>query len=362
MIFLVIGTTAEAIKVAPLAKRLEKEGIRTNTILTMQHGQKLIDSVRKLGFPGPYSVIPNGSDGASLRSFFSVMKWLFSLLWWFTKNYKKLKSDSSENSIVIVHGDTLTTVMGTIFAKLLSLPSAHIEAGLRSGDWRNPFPEELDRKIAGLFATIHYVPTEEAAENLKNRKNVVFTHGNTVIDAVNDARPTAKVTKSDFGICLLHRYEFLSQPVQIRQTLNSIASLSPLPVNLYVDDFSGRALSEFLTEDIRQKINVQQKLDYVEFINTLRESSFVITDSGGIQAECAELGIPTLIHRKATEQFEGVGQNILLSMWEQKTLEEFLVGYESFKRKPTKRDYSPTQIIIEDLRSRGFLQDKFSNA
>jgi len=356
MIVFVYGTSAEAIKIAPLARRLDALGVPYQQWLTMQHGSKLLISSKKLGFSEESVVIPNGSGGNSLQSPLSALKWIVAMFFWITRQRRTLRKTLGANSLIIVHGDTLTTVMGTLFAKILRIPSAHIEAGLRSGDWRNPFPEELDRRIAGIFATIHYVPTEEAVKNLKHKKNVIYTHGNTVIDAVEDAEEAQGGQRDPYAICLLHRYEFLSQPEQINQTLQTISGLSPLPVKLFVDDFSGGVLAEYLTDDITKKITPLPKLDYVDFVNELRGASFVITDSGGIQAEAAQLGIPTLIHRKATEQFEGIGENIVLSKWDQGITENFLRHYSDYVRPPMVREYSPTQIILEDLESRGFLK------
>src|SRR3546814_12022661 len=112
----------------------------------------------------------------------------------------------------------MTTVLGTFIGRRLHVPVAHVEAGLRSGNWRHPFPEELDRRIVGRFAHIHYVPTEEAAANLGGRPNVVLTHGHTVQDAVSDdARPLAEPEEAS-GLVLLHRFAFLSNTARVRET------------------------------------------------------------------------------------------------------------------------------------------------
>lgn len=355
MIVFVYGTSAEAIKIAPLARRLEKLGVPYEQWLTMFHGESLIPSIKRLGFTNPDYIIPNGNKGKSIGSPWQTVKWIFSTFFWLLRNRTNLKNRLGKDSILIVHGDTLTTVMGTVYAKLLGLPSAHIEAGLRSGNWRHPFPEELDRRIAGQLATIHYVPSIEAKNNLSKKKNVVFTHGNTVIDAVLDVEASERPETEKFGVCLLHRFEFLGNDALVEQTLTTIAQSATVPIRIYLDDYSGSMMASVINGLNSQKLFPQPKLPYADFIQTIQHAEFVLTDSGGIQAECALLGLPTLIHRKATEQLEGVGENILLSKWEMSTVSEFLSHYEKYRRNKQEPQISPTQVILDDLESRGYL-------
>lgn len=355
MIVFVYGTSAEAIKIAPLARRLQAMGTPYEQWLTMFHGESLLASVERLGFTTPEIIIPNGNSGKSIGNPWQTIKWLFATLFWIIRNKKKLKYRLGSNSIIIVHGDTLTTVMGAIYAKLLGLPSAHIEAGLRSGNWRHPFPEELDRRIAGQLATIHYVPSLDAVDNLSSKKNVIFTHGNTVLDAVLDVEAAKPSGKDKYGVCLLHRFEFLGNETLVAETLSTIANSTTNPVRVYLDDYSGSMMESTIRNLNSSMLIPQRKLPYSEFIQTLQRAEFVLTDSGGIQAECALLGLPTLIHRKATEQLEGVGENISLSMWEMKAVSDFLENYETHRRNKRIPEYSPTQIILSDLESRGYI-------
>lgn len=358
MIVFVYGTSAEAIKIAPLARRLETLGIPYEQWLTMFHGDSLLSSVKRLGFTTPDHVIPNGNGGKSIGSPWQTVKWLFSTLFWIIRHRSNIKKRLGKNSIIIVHGDTLTTVLGTVYAKFLGLPSAHVEAGLRSGNWRHPFPEELDRRIAGHLATIHYVPSLDAVENLSTKTNVVYTHGNTVIDAVLDVESSKPFDSEKYGVCLLHRFEFLGNEALVRQTLSTIAEHTTIPIRVYLDDYSSSMMAATIDELDSVNLLPQRKLPYSEFIQTLQHADFVLTDSGGIQAECALLGLPTLIHRKATEQHEGVGENILLSMWNMATLEDFLANYVTYKRNKQVPAISPTQVILDDLGSRGYLVGK----
>lgn len=356
MIVFIYGTTAEAIKIAPVARRLAAQGIHYESWVTMQHTHALNKILPELGLDAPTKVIVNGKNGEPLRSSRDAIHWLFQISRWLRKNGSELRKSLPRNTVIVVHGDTMTSVVGAWIARRLKVSCAHVEAGLRSGNWRHPFPEELDRRIVGKLADVHYTPSEEATENLRSRKNVVFTHGNTAIDAVLDQADTAFAAHEKYGVSLLHRFEFLANPALVEETLSTIATKSPYPVKFFVDEYAKETLADVLPKADTAKIQIQNKMNHELFITTLRQAEFIVTDSGGIQAEAALLGIPTMIHRMATEQREGIGENILLSEWRQDRLSDFLADYEQYRRAPIRPEYSPSDIIVADLVSRGYAQ------
>jgi UDP-N-acetylglucosamine 2-epimerase (non-hydrolysing) len=354
MIIFIYGTTAEAIKVAPVARRLDEQGIPYESWITLQHTDSLRKILPELGLREPTRVIANGRNGRPLKSSMDVVAWLFTVARWIRQNVKTLRKTLPPNSVIVVHGDTLTTVVGAHIAKRLRVPSAHIEAGLRSGNWRHPFPEELDRRIVGKLATIHYTPSEEATANLADEKNVVHTNGNTVIDAVLDQGNDASTGEEPFGVVLLHRFEFISNPHLVDDTMRTLVDESPHPLRLIVDAYSEHGLAETLAKFGRDKLQPQPKLRHQEFVGLLKSAQFIVTDSGGIQAEAALLGIPTLIHRKTTEQREGLGDNVVLSEWDQGVLSSFLHDFASYRREIRRPTRSPSDIIVADLVARGY--------
>lgn len=354
MIIFIFGTTAESIKIAPVARRLASRGIPYESWVTYQHTDSLRTIIPQLGIEEPTRVIADGNHGLPLRSSRDVLRWLGSVAIWTLRNGRVLRASLPPDSVIVVHGDTLTTVLGVMIARRLGVPSAHIEAGLRSGNWRHPFPEELDRRFAGRYATIHYPPSEEAAKNLAGRENVVFTHGNTVVDAVLDQGHDALDEGQPYGVVLLHRFEFISNGQLVEQTFGTLVAKSPIPLKLLVDAYSEHGLQEMLEKHSKDKITVQGKLRHAEFIGLLKGASFIITDSGGIQAESALLGVPTLIHRRAVEQREGLGENIVISEWKIDRLSEFLTHFEEYRRDVLRPEKSPSEIVVDDLCARGF--------
>lgn len=354
MIIFIYGTTAEAIKLAPIARRLMERGVPFEQWLTCQHTESLLRMIPELGLPEPDRVIAYGNGHGPLGSSRDVIRWLWTIWRWTRSEARTLRSGVPPRSIIVVHGDTLTTVVGAWIARRLRIPSAHVEAGLRSGNWRHPFPEELDRRIAGRLATIHYTPSEEATANLAGKANVVYTHGNTVIDAVLDHTDDASGDRDPVGVVLLHRYEYLSNRDLVAETMRVLAAESPLPLRFFVDAYARETIPGLLAAADGELIQVQDKLPHDQFISLLRRASFIVTDSGGIQAEAALVGVPTLVHRVTTEQQEGVGENIVLSGWSATALRDFLHSFEQYRRPPVRPAHSPSDIIVDDLARRGY--------
>lgn len=353
MIIFIYGTTAEAIKIAPVVRRLTDKGVPVQHWVTQQHTESLRKAMPELGFPAPTEVIANGFRGKPLKSPVQMVGWMFDVARWSLGNIRRIRKTLPQDSAVIVHGDTMTTVLGTFIGRRLKVPVAHVEAGLRSGNWRHPFPEELDRRIVGRFANIHYVPTEEAANNLSKQRNVVLTHGNTAKDAVRDAAGDSAAVTEPYGLVLLHRFEFISNSALVTETLQTLDANSPLPLRLIVDAYSRDAIEQTIADLGLTKFSVMPKLEHSQFVAVLRSASFVVTDSGGIQQEAAVFGIPTLVHRKVSESREGIGTSAVLSGWEQNAVIDFLAHADDYRVVDVDPGASPSDIIVADLIERG---------
>lgn len=356
MIVFIYGTTAEAIKIAPVARRLEARGIPYAQWITQQHTEALRRVIPELGLRAPDEIIADGWRGKPLKTPLQMVGWAFDVAGWSIRNLRRLRRSLPKGSVVVVHGDTMTTVLGTFIGRLLRVPVAHIEAGLRSGDWRHPFPEELDRRIVGVFAQIHYVPSEEAAENLRGKKNVVLTLGNTAKDAVRDAataNPYGAEENEPYALVLLHRYEFISNQALVRDTLRTLSAGSEIPLRLIVDSYSRGAIEQTIQDEGLTGFTLITKLEHGRFVAAMKGARFIVTDSGGIQQEAAALGVPTLIHRRVTEGQEGFGASAVLSGWDLGVLRDFLETYERYRTGDPGADASPSDIIVGDLIARG---------
>ncbi|WJM15006.1 UDP-N-acetylglucosamine 2-epimerase [Microbacterium arborescens] len=355
MIIFIYGTTAEAIKIAPVMRRLAARGAAFEQWVTQQHTEALRRAIPELGLPEPDRVIANGWRGKPLKSPVQMLGWIASVGKWALLNLGKTRRSLPSGSIVVVHGDTMTTVLGTFIGRFLRLPVAHVEAGLRSGNWRHPFPEELDRRIVGRFASIHYAPDDESARNLAGRRNVVITHGNTAKDAVRDAAGAEALDADRYGLVLLHRFEFISNAALVRETLRTLEASSPVSMRLIVDSYSRDAIEATIAELGLVKFVVQAKLEHAAFVALMRGARFIVTDSGGIQQEAAVFGVPTLVHRKVSESREGIGSSAVLSRWDANAVADFLRNFEEYRVVDVDAGESPADIIVEDLSNRGYL-------
>lgn len=356
MIIFVYGTTAEAIKLAPIARRLDALGIPYQHWVTQQHTDALRLAMPQLGFREPDRVLANGWRGQPLKTPLQMLGWIFDVGFWSLRNARHARRALPQNTVVIVHGDTVTTVLGTILGRLMRFPVAHVEAGLRSGNWRHPFPEELDRRIVGRLAQFHYAPSKESVANLAGRRDVVHTEGNTVKDAVLDSRPsmTADAGASPYGLVLLHRFEFISNASLVATTLRTIDDSTDIDLRVVVDSYSRDMIEAKIAELGLDRFKVMPKLEHSQFVDLLRNASLIVTDSGGIQEESAVFGIPTLVHRMATERSEGLGSSAVLSRWDMGIVRHFLTNVEDYRVTDAASASSPSDIIVADLIARGF--------
>lgn len=355
MIVFCYGTTAEAIKIAPIARRLTARGIPFQQWLTLQQSDRLLAALPGLGLPTPDRIIVNGRNGRPLTGSPDVFIWLCNIARWTVRNRRAARKTLGRHSVILVHGDTMTSVVGAVLARVLGTDCAHVEAGLRSGNWRHPFPEELDRRIVGRIAQIHYAPSADAVTALAGRKGVVATSGNTVIDAILDQATQQPTTPSEpYGIVLLHRFEYLNNLELVKSTFDALTQNSPLKLEMVLDDHARHALQGQLASVSSASVSLREKLSHADFVELLTSASFVVTDSGGVQEETALLGIPTLVHRIATERSEGIGTNAVLSGWNVDILNTFLANYDEHRRPINSPEESPSEIIVEDLLARGY--------
>ena len=367
MIALIYGTTAELVKLAPVHRRLSDRGCIPLLWCTAQQFDELPEATRLLGMPEPDLMIAKGAGGRSLRTTVDVARWLANVMSTSAARRRTmraaLRSDGLE-PCVLVHGDTMTTVLGAVIGRTLRAQVGHEEAGLRSHDWRNPFPEELDRRIVGRIANIHYAPGQVEVSNLRRaRGSIVVTNGNTVRDSVGmvpaNIDPDVGPLPVDFGLVSLHRIELL-QDERFAATLRALrASSLKRPLVMVYDPVTDEQLDRQGLHDLFDDVHFRRikKLPYFRFVSLLRRATFVVTDSGGLQEECAFIGKPCLVHRVKTERSDGIGTNARLSGMDVAELERFLASPDALANAaPVGQADSPSDLIVADLVKRGLVR------
>lgn len=313
-IVVTFGTRPEAIKMFPVVFALRETGrFDVKVVVTAQH-RELLDSVLALAGLRPDLdldlMLPDQSlDGLASR-----------ILTRFGAALDELRPNR-----VLVHGDTLTTMMASLACYFRKIPVGHVEAGLRSGDIYSPWPEEVNRKVTGVIADLHFAPTDTAAAALRAEnvnENSIHVTGNTVIDALLFARakiaaepalaPTIAPLKTRFAgkriiAVTAHRRENfgagmagIAEALQRLAARDDVAIIYPLHPNPNVAGVMRPALSGF------SNIALINPLDYLDFVAMMEASDIVLTDSGGIQEEAPSLGKPVLVMRDTTERPEGI--------------------------------------------------------
>jgi UDP-N-acetylglucosamine 2-epimerase len=307
----VFGTRPEAIKMAPLVKKLNEEPeIDSILCVTAQH-REMLDQVLEL-----FGLIPD-YDLNIMKPNQTISQITSNVLMGLEEVFKKEKPD-----IVLVHGDTTTTFAASLAAFYQQIRVGHVEAGLRTYDKYSPYPEEMNRILTGRIADLHFAPTERNRQNLLREAipdEAVFITGNTVIDALLQVADKPyefedeTLKKIDFEkrrviTVTCHRRENLGENMeQIFLAIRDIAEefedteiIYPVHMNPKVRETAGRVLGN------TGRIHLIEPLQYQPFSNLMARSYLIITDSGGIQEEAPSLGKPVLVVRKETERPEAV--------------------------------------------------------
>lgn len=310
-IITIFGTRPEAIKMAPLVKELEKrEGIESKICVTAQH-REMLDQVLEL-----FDIKPDFD--------LNIMKTKQSLTGITNRILEGLETIFKEEKpdMILVHGDTTTTFSSALAAYYQQIKVGHVEAGLRTFDKYFPFPEEMNRKLTGAIADLHFAPTKGAKNNLLREgidEKSIYITGNTVIDAmlhtVEDdyVFENEELNKIDFKnkkviMITAHRRENWGEGISnICEALNQIVNENKDVELVYLVHLNP-IVKDMVHEKLggKERIHLLNPLDTKETHNLMNKCFMVMTDSGGLQEEAPHLGKPVLVLRDVTERPEAV--------------------------------------------------------
>ena len=289
-ILLSYGTRPEIIKLSPVIRELRKVGIPFKTVFTGQH-KELYDDVKDL-VPEPDFNLAIMKENQTLTDILSSISLRFGEI---------LRSENPD--LLIVQGDTSTVAISALIAFYEKVPVGHVEAGLRTYDLTSPFPEEGNRQMVSRIASYNWAPTELAAKQLKkeNVGNITVT-GNTVIDACENFN--YPISYENKVLITLHRRENFGDPMEkifseidlLAKEYSHLEFIFPMHPNPNVQKL----------RPILKNVNIINPLGYSEMMQLLSKVKFVISDSGGVQEECAAFGKKVLVCRNTTERPEGL--------------------------------------------------------
>lgn len=317
-IMTVFGTRPEAVKMAPVIKELERRSgeIVPLVAVTAQH-REMLDQVLEL-----FEITPNYD-----LNIMQANQTLHDITSRALLGLRDVISEAKPD-MILVHGDTTTTFVAALAGFYAQVPVGHVEAGLRTQNKYSPFPEEMNRKLTGAIADLHFSPTETSKANLLAegvKLENIFVTGNTVIDALlatvrdNYTFADPVLNQLDFAnrkviLVTTHRRENLGEPMrniylalqQLIEENPDVEIIFPMHKNPHVREVVNSVLGQ------TERVHLIEPLDYQPFVNLMARSHIILTDSGGVQEEAPSFGKPVLVLRDTTERPEAVEAGTVL--------------------------------------------------
>jgi UDP-N-acetylglucosamine 2-epimerase (non-hydrolysing) len=329
MIHFAIGTKAQFIKMAPVMRVLERAAEPYHLLDLSQHGSLTGQILQDFGLTPAISRF--GLPGRSVETYAQAARWLAHGLLEITLHRSRVRRHYFLDAagVVLLHGDTLSTILGLYLARAAGLPAALVEAGLTSRRLFDPFPEEWVRRHVARRARILFAPDAAAERWLRNAGypgEIVNTGYNTGRDALNliaMRSPPVPVTER-YGVVTLHRLETLANKRRLRRAIEHIVAISEIagPMRFYMHPPTENALVRaglYAMVTSAPQLRVGRLQPYPDFVRELMGARFIITDGGSIQEEAFYLGKFCLILRNTTERTEGIGTNARLTTWNVQT-------------------------------------------
>lgn len=338
---------------APLMRKMLDQNITYNLVYTQQHQENIHEILALYKLPKP-SICMYDFDEAKTKV--SFVKWFIST---FTKIIFQNKKYIPTPGFVLTHGDTFTTWMAALMGNISKSTVCHVESGLRSHSLLSPFPEEISRLVTFYLSDIYFCSDDKAISNLKNFSGKkINLEGNTLLDGVrfalsNSEKPNFSFQDSPYAMVSIHRFEniFTSRLTDtILPILFDIAKKFKLVFTLHPSTRERlRNLEIFDKLNYHPNIELYPRFSFSDWINICNSAEFVITDGGSNQEELYYLGIPTMLFRYETERNEGLCSNVILTKFDETTIESFLTNYQTLRKDLTLPDFSPSQTIIDTI-------------
>ncbi|MFC4487102.1 UDP-N-acetylglucosamine 2-epimerase [Tepidiphilus baoligensis] len=339
---------------APVIRQWEEAGRPISLVMTGQHRNTVDTLFADFGIRAQPRYV---YEGPEINGIARMALWLPRIIWrmvWHADTYFP-----SRRGIIVVHGDTFSTLAGSLAGKLLGMKVAHVEAGLRSYNIFHPFPEELTRLAVFHLSDIAFCPGEWAMRNMEGyRCERINTGMNTIVDSVKIALENSVEIppKDSYGVISIHRFENIFSAKRLRQIVEMLEYAASQCRLIFVlhPATEKRLRHNKLFERLKQNANIQLKprMGYTEFIRLAMGARFVVTDGGSNQEELALTGIPVYLMRKATERQEGLKKNILLGKYNFNAFKSFI--HQSLQETgrsntPKLPEISPASIICDKL-------------
>lgn len=352
MIYVIIGTRAQLIKTAPVMIELEHRGIDHQFVFTGQHTATIDDIIELFKIKHPDFRLYNGREITRIGQAF----------WWSFKCILKsfsLRKNPDKQNVALIHGDAYSTMLAVVIAKLLQMKIGHIEAGLRSFDCFDPFPEEITRVLTSKLVDYHFCPGRWAVSNVERESGIKVNTGvNTLYDALrlsvnNENEVAIDIPKNRYAVISIHRFENVFRKERLKHIVKLVDNISEkIRLVFMLHPVTEHSLQNYeLMETLAKNGNIEfrYRCDYFKFIKLMVNSEFIITDGGSNQEESYYLGKPCLLFRDKTERLEGLGRNVVLSRFNEDIINDFVHNYTRYRYPLLRLNENPSEMIVDFL-------------
>ena len=354
-----IGTRAELIKLFPVMLQFIKNKIAFKVIASGQNDLTKDEIFKTLSLKNKTLFLSKEKIKKTSIGVFS---------WWIKTFYRSFKIldqtsfKSDKNKVLIIHGDTVSTVMGALIGRCYQARIIHIEAGLRSFNIFSPFPEEVDRLLVSNLSDVHFASNEWALKNLKKKHgDKINTGNNTLLDSLQlilsedrSSKILAQLKNKKFFIFVLHRQENLANLNFVKRIINLINETVSENLRCFfvLHDNTKYVLEKNNLLDMLRSNNhilISERINYGELMFLMQKAEFLITDGGSNQEESYYLGKPCCLLRNKTERIEGLNKNVLMTGTDANKIDNFIRNYKNWKQPLIDYKKSPSEIIFKKL-------------
>lgn len=315
----VIGTRAQMVKVAPVLREAAALNLKHAVWLTGQHDETIGDLINDLEVTSPLYSPPTTSERSTVLG---LLRWLPHAAIDCYRYVRKTSLQYTCRPLVIVHGDTLSTLVSALAGKAAAADIVHLESGLTSGKIADPFPEEILRRLTFRLTRYAICPNEVAAQRMLRYRceEILHTTENTLLDCVRYAlgkKPSADHDeRGSYFVASIHRVQNLYHASRFREIVSEILELSRFGrVHFVLHPATRRQLTSRGLWSVLANcpaITLQPRMPYTDFLMLIANARGVLTDGGSNQEELSYLGVPTLLYRERSERPDGLGENAIL--------------------------------------------------
>jgi len=355
----VFGTRAQLVKIAPVLQLAAAGGIKHTVWFTGQHEESIDDLVNDFELRSTFELPANRKERSSIGR---LLVWLPSTVYACYRYVKAVQLWTGRRPLVVVHGDTLSTWLGAVAGHWGGGDVVHLESGLSSGKWNDPFPEEMLRRLTFRKARFAICPNDAAADLMQRYRGcvVVNTKENTLLDCVRYAtreRSRAIVGAQDYFVASIHRFQNIYKRDALARIVDEICAAAKFGVVHFIlhppTEIRLKKYGMYTTLAETPGVKVCPRMPYTEFLALLGGARAVFTDGGSNQEELSYLGVPTVLFRDRSERPDGLGKNIVLRNDIDESMQEFVeTGHVDELRVRSRIDDSvePSRVTVEALR------------